>query len=181
MRENDSHENNRVSVCHFKEAEIQLWDDIKGSFCLALWKDSLIPPSPQNATVTQFGGMQKCQSNQLWGKNMFDIFIKRRGAATGSPSFGTLHQLDVVDDVDTLQWRLRLFLHHPPLFFSLSFHRQPGKRMQMAAPPWGRHTEQQAEWVVDAHLILISSSFQQLIPLRVAAAGQQSNTTTRRR
>lgn len=162
MRENDSHENNRVSVCHFKEAEIQLWDDIKGSFCLALWKDSLIPPSPQNAVVTQFGGMQKCQSNQLWGKNIFDIFIKRRGAATGTPSFVTLHQLDVMSTPCNEGWDsfsiILLF------FFSLSFHRQPGKRTQMAAPPRGRHTEQQAELVVDAHLILISSSFQLRIP-----------------
>lgn len=36
MSENDSHENNCVCVCHLKEAGIQLWDDIKGPFCLAL-------------------------------------------------------------------------------------------------------------------------------------------------
>lgn len=101
-------------------------------------------------------------------QSIFDIFIKRRGAAPGSPSFGALRQLDVldVDDVDTLKSRLRLF---SIISFSLPVNGR--MRMQMAAPPRGRHTEQQAERVVNVHFIVISSFFQPLRLQRVQGGG----------
>lgn len=177
MRQNNSHENNLVSVCHLKEAEIQLWDDIRVSFCLPLWKDSLIPPWPQNGAVTQFGGMPKCQSNQLWGK-MYLIYSLNAAAQHQEVHLSERY-------ISWTSWTLstpaiRVETLSPSssssTFLSLSFHRQPGKRMKMTAPPRGSTLNCRQKWWLMSTGFLISSFFQLPRPLLATAAEQHTDT-----